>query len=343
MAEERKGRSAVELLFDTLKPRIERTVREYGGRVAFALPGIGDALIAALSAMGPAAFGEVMMAAGGVAHIPRSYFSEGQIGNALHDLTNEIIDELGQAIAHEGEEVTPDRAAGLIERIIGRRAGTTSAAGGGREMEQEGFVATKDRAGNIVPPVFHHQNCVELPPIMVTGKAKSGGKGGKPSMKPNPALRKMPRSHAKAQGIAEHAECMKIFDAAAPKDKEKSAGRKKPLEIIGELTDVERTELQTWLTGLGKTKRAYVMSEFEKRLTSVEELRALLTFPDALRYGAVELFKDMIQERVEKMKKWGGEQFTGARDEIRVGVQRAVTKMDDWATRLRARAVRRKP
>lgn len=335
MPHEAGPRSAADVALDMFKPFVESAIREHSGSVILWVPAVGDGLKYAIRVLGRKPVAGLAKASGGFFRPPRSWFPSGEAGNQMYRLAHEALGELGQAIAHTAEEIPDEELDNRIDHAIkklltrfGSNAGGVVEAGGSTPMTADPeVIVLKQGAAGAETYEAHHSSCVALPPATVEETLPAqGGKPPKKIQKPNPALRKIPRSHAKAQGIVEHGVCMAIFapQALLP-DKSATAGKKKPLEIMGELTDAEHAELMSWIqTGLTPQQRDYVDHEFEARLTSVAELREILRHPAPVRLAAVGKLKDMAMEKFEKI-----------RDEMRDGVDKTTIAMNVGTGRLK--------
>lgn len=326
MPHEAGPRSAADVALDMFKPFVESAIREHSGSVILWVPLLGDGLKYAIRLLGRKPVAGLAKASGGFFRPPRSWFPSGEMGNQMHRLAHEALGELGQAIAHTAEEISDEELETTIDRSIqkllarfGGHVGDGAEAGGSQPMATDPEVVVwKQGAAGAETHEAHHPSCVALPPATVEETLPAqGGKPPKKIQKPNPALRKIPRSHAKAQGIGEHGACMAIFAPQAPSPATPTTGgKKKPLEIMGELTDPEHAELMSWMQALTAKKRKYVNHEFEARLTSVAELREILRHPAPLRLAAVGKLKDVVMEKFEK-----------TRDELRAGVDATTLTM----------------
>lgn len=321
MAHATGDRTGWDTIVDMLKPRLEHTLREHGGRVIFAIPALGDALKYAVRRFGAKPFANAVLVGGGYAKFPRRWFRPGTVGDRLQRLANEAVDEFAQAIAKQGLDASPEELEGTIDQVMARLRGKADGeTPEGREIVEMVIVQTM-KEGDLVRRESHHRNCVDLPPLVLADSFRDQRGQQRERKKPNPALREMPRDHAKAQGIPEHVDCMPIFETEKTKQAPaaKTGGKqKKPAEIIAELTDSERKKLLDKLKALTPEERAHVMHEFEERLTSVEELRGVLALSDATSLPeAVGLLKDKFQERVEGALRWVGGRAQAAEDNLR--------------------------
>lgn len=340
-------RSFGDKVLDTFRPKIDQIIQQYAGRIVFAIPALGDLLKYAVHQVGGGAFSNAVLFGGGWANVPRSMFRVGPAGDSLYRLANEILDELAQAVARTGRELSEEELVGNIEQIVGRLTRREESKGEEAMQKQEGYLWTR-REGDEQVQDFHHSDCVRLPPL--TTEEDFIGKGGKKGKRgrSNPELRKMSLASAHAQGVRQCGTCKPLFEAAAKPEKEISQPKKKkPLEITVELTQAERDDLLDWLERLTPARCKRVMSEFEKRLTSVEELRGLLAYPTHtdpkkdLRYRAVEQLKDVVQERVEKAGKAAWKQTKKSRKEAQTAIKKASAALAKHAGDEAARQARR--
>ncbi|GEM_PF-6367508 len=328
-------RSPADVALDMFKPFVESALRDHAGSFLMWLPFVGDGLKYAIRTLGRAPVATFAKASSGLFKPPRSWFPSGEMGDQMQRLTHEALGELGQAIAHTAEDISDEDLETRIDetvrqlaaRLTGKSGGDPSH-GGTNPMDPDVIVWKQGVAGAETYSA-HHPSCALLPQTTIEETLPvGGGHPGKPPkkvQKMNPALRKIPRSHAKAQGIHEHGACMKIFVAQAQAEKPAATGKKKPLEIMAELTKKEHAELMTWMSGLTSKQKKYVNHEFEERLTSVAELREILRHPIPLRLAAVGKLKDKVMEKFEK-----------ARDELRKGIDRATVTLKKDTKKIRS-------